>query len=507
MWQHRRLYILQALAAMAVVTLLATAVEAAPKRPAPAAPAATTTPPFRVNLNFPGPRFPAIPANMSRAFFATNPLANEAAREQQILFNMSMQRNKPLLGSFSTGGIGYTPGTNPFWNPLTGGPPSVAQQAYNTSVLGAALSNVPPWAFGANPYLSSGMPYLPYGGGGYGGYGYGGGATLSSGGYGGGYASPYGGGAVDPYGGYVSGSTGPGSPSGATLTSYDINPGAAREQAKRANLATRRRAFDDYLYERLNAPTFEDLREFTQHQALRRSLNEPPSTEIWSGASLNTLLNDVQKLQGITRGDLPDISLDEDVVKRLNLNPTARNIGLLRDGGRLSWPLGLRSLPPSDETRELRSQVGTLLQDGVAQAANGKVDPGLVAELNRDVTRLQRLLVAKANELPEDTYIEARQFLNNLEAAVRVLRRPDAGDYLSGRVGAKGSSVQKLVQYMTERGLQFGPGSPGDEGAYNAVHRALARYDTALRGDELRRSNDAAVRDAAHEPAPRAKNR
>src|SRR5207248_2112831 len=143
-----------------------------------------------------------------------------------------------------------------------------------------------------------------------------------------------------------------------------------------------------------------------------------PSTEIWSGQALNTLLADVQKLQGVDRDVATEIPLNDDLVKRLNVTTTngrGGSMGFLKDGGRLSWPLGLRSLPPADETRDLRSQIDTLMQDAVSQAANGKVDPGLLQELTGDVDRLQRLLVARANDLPENTYIDAKQFLNNLD--------------------------------------------------------------------------------------------
>ncbi len=505
MWNLGLRYPLRVLTAAGLAAVMAAPLGAAPRgRRPPPTPAPRTPANPNLSVNFNAPNFPNGPFR----FQLFNPLAFEAAREQNILFNRGLSMNQPIppMNAFGRP-FSVTPavpsGVNPFWNPLVNGPPSALQAAYNASLMGNALSSFPPAALGINPFLSGGgyaPPIAPA----YPSYGYGGGSSLVA--SPGGYSSPYGG--AEPYGGYMSGSVGAGSPSTATLTSTGI-PGVDRQAVRRAQLDTRRRAFDEYLYERLNSPTHEDLREFTQHQVLRRSLNEPPATEVWSGAALNTLLNDVQKLQAVDRASNPsDIPLDEDVVKRLNVNATASNIGLLKDGGRLAWPLGLRALPPADQTRELRSQVGTLLQDAVGQAANGKVDPSLLQELSRDVSRLQKLLVARANDLPEDTYIEARQFLNDLDASVRTLRRPDAGDYLSGRLAAKGSTVQKLVQYMTEHGLQFGPAVRGDEGAYNAVHRALARYDMALRGNELRRNNDTATAPETNRtPAAKTTNR
>jgi hypothetical protein len=449
----------------------------------PAAPPASVTTRGSANFSFNATGAGALNRLFGQPFFFRfnpDPLEFEAAREQSILFNRASGLNQPVSRLATIGPLSATPrwplGVNPFM-PLYPGGPTALQQAYTNSLIGGSLNSFPPGLFN-NPFLTGAYP--PYYGGypGYGGGGYSIGPALSSGGYISGGAS----------------ALGSESPGGATnsLTSY-VTPDLANEAFRQARLNTRRRAFDEYLYERLNAPTNEDLREFGQHEALRRSLSDPPRTEVWSGQSLNTLLADVQKLQGMDRDNVPEIPLDEDVLKRINVTATGGrggNMGFLKDGGRISWPLGLRALPPAQETRELRSQVNSLLQDAVSQAANGKVDAGLLQELSNDVDRLNRLLQARANDMPENTYIDARQFLKNLDDAVRLLQRPEAGDYVSGRYAAKGNTVQKLVQYMTNHGLQFGPAVPGDEGAYQAVQQALARYDTSLRAGELRRYSD-----------------
>src|SRR5215472_15544719 len=63
--------------------------------------------------------------------------------------------------------------TNYWLNPYT----TLQQQAYNTAVVGSALSTIPPYWLGFNPYPQ----YVTYGYGGYGGYspyGYGGYGSL-----------------------------------------------------------------------------------------------------------------------------------------------------------------------------------------------------------------------------------------------------------------------------------------------------------------------------------------
>jgi hypothetical protein len=42
--------------------------------------------------------------------------------------------------------------------------------------------------------------------------------------------------------------------------------------------------------------------------------------------------------------------------------------------------------------------------------------------------------------------------------------------------------VPELVEHMTKEGLEFAPAVAGDEAAYLSLHRALATYDVAARG-------------------------
>jgi hypothetical protein len=313
----------------------------------------------------------------------------------------------------------------------------------------------------ANPYTAS-LTSSPYGL-------YGGNA---------GYPNYY---TEDAYRGFLSGNAAVISSEGTYRKQYWESK-LLREQVRQARLDTRRRVFDEYLYERSHAPTTEDLREQARAEAVRRSLNEPPPTEVLSARALNDLLTDVQKLPSAAN-EVPDVPLDQEVVQRINVVPSQGrgNPGLLRDGRRLQWPQALRTLPPQETIAELREQIDTLLPKATGQAVNGRVEPAILNELNRDVTELERMLVDRVNEMPTARYIEARRFLTDLEDALRILRHPDAGDYLNGKYAAKGRTVQQLVQYMTKHGLQFAPAVKGDEAAYTALHRALASYDTAAK--------------------------
>jgi hypothetical protein len=367
------------------------------------------------------------------------------------------------------------PGTSVFRVGLTPQPavsgPTMTGQVYPAAPYGIAYNPYGPAYAGARSYPGLG----PYG------------ATLTSTPSAPGSTDPYDSnspynGGYDPYGGYLRGQADLAS----SLGHYLINEQRAylvREQVRQAKIETRRRAFDEYLYERRNAPTWEDDRERLLALALRRSRNDPPLTEIWSGKALNDLLADVQKYRGkVSPGLAPAFELDEDLIKRINVSAgkAPGSAGLLKNDGKLVWPLGLRALKPRDRADELRQQLSSLLPEAVGQAVNGRVDPQAIRELARAADELQELLTRNVSELPPGTYMDAKRFLAGLEDGIRLLQQPDAGLYFTQKYTAKGKTVPDLVEHMTRTGLVFAPAVSGDEAAYVAVHRALAAYDAAL---------------------------
>lgn len=255
-----------------------------------------------------------------------------------------------------------------------------------------------------------------------------------------------------------------------------------REQIKEARLNNRRRAIDEYLYERERLPTLQDDREWSQAQELRRSMYNPPSTEIWSGKALNDLLFDLQKqmakgVMSTFKG--PKDPLDQDALSRINVTSTqgSGNIGLLKNGARLSWPLALSG----DEFRTERERLNNLTQDTVKEAGfNNRIDAGTLRQMLDDVDKMQRQLARNVGEISPAQYIEAKRFLNNFNDALKVLQQPDAANYINGKYAAKGKTVPDLVKYMTDQGLQFAPAVAGDEASYLALQRALAGYAMGL---------------------------
>lgn len=285
--------------------------------------------------------------------------------------------------------------------------------------------------------------------------------------------------AGDPYAGYLQGAA-------AVIDSqgqYVVNIQQAylqKEKVRQAQIENRRKAFDEWLYERAHMPTLNEQREQQRQDDVRRALNDPPLTEPWAGYSLNTILVELQDLE--SRKIIgPDVPLEADVLTKINVFPAKGqgNVGLLKERA-LSWPIGLRIVPPAMETRPLRDKIDKLLAEGREQAAKGRVKAELLAELRDNLARLRKFFKQRAEDMPFAQYTESKRFLADLDTAARVLEQPDAADYVTARYAARGRTVRELVQYMTENGLRFGPVGNGAEAAYNALYQALAGYAREL---------------------------
>ncbi len=330
--------------------------------------------------------------------------------------------------------------------------------SYGLGVLGYGLGGL------YSPYASPGM-YSPYGMSGYGypGYGYGG------------YAYP------DPYGGYLKGSADVINAQGQYLKDTQ-EAYLMAEQVKAKQIENRRKTYEQYLWERSNLPSFNDERERDQREEVRRSLTDPPQTEVWSGKSLNDLLVHLQDLRG--KGiEGPNVAIPADVLRNISVAPTKgpASVGLLKQVNKLNWPVSLRTLPPVNETRPILFQIDGLLAEGRRQAlARGRVDPGIIRELDRNVESLLGLLRNNVSDMSFSQYSEARRYLQQLDDAVKVLQLPDAGDYLSGKYTARGDTVKELIAHLTENGLRFATASSGEESAYTAMHRLMVQYQQGM---------------------------
>jgi hypothetical protein len=221
----------------------------------------------------------------------------------------------------------------------------------------------------------------------------------------------------------------------------------------------------------------------TNEDVLEHSLNNPSSGEIMSGQALNDILADLSKRIGQANTEImPAIALNMTAAEldHINLARGAGSIAVLKHGDRLNWPEALSG--PDD--LEVRDRVAALLHDAVEQArSKGRVDPGVLTQLAADVDQMQKHLPRIARNSAADSYFAAKAFVKNLDDAVTALRQPDVRSFVNGQYALKPGPIPDVVRWLTERGLHFAPALSGDEGAYTTLHRELAAYDRALRGN------------------------
>ncbi len=294
------------------------------------------------------------------------------------------------------------------------------------------------------------------------------------------YNGYYGGG--DPFGGYLQGAAGVIDAQGR----YLLNTQRAyllREQVRQAQLDYRRRLFDEWLYERNNTPTRQDNIERTAQQELRYSRFNPDKPDIWSGRALNIILDDLKRLDRQAPGG--DRTIDENILKKINVTSgkANSNLGVLKNDGKIEWPLGLLDTSLGERGEELRRQIQTLTRKAYNEAKDARPpDPGTIKEIRASIKQLENVLRGNVGTIEFSQYVEAKNYLKQLNDAVNLLQEKNAADYINGKFSLgnlKNNAIADVVKYMTDNGLQFAPAVDGDQEAYIALHRALANYDSA----------------------------
>ena len=244
-----------------------------------------------------------------------------------------------------------------------------------------------------------------------------------------------------------------------------------REQANQAKLETKKKNLDLLNYERENTWTYTQEQERINSFKLRRIMNQPNRFEVIDGTAMNFML---PHLTGIASHGAqgPPVYLDPNILKRINVTGTIQGegAGVLKDGGKVFWPLGLRG----PTTKKL----DTLLPEAVQAAVGGTIELSQVNQINTDVKSLRKEAAARWNKEEIDTamYLEAKRFLSSLEDSLGVLRRPDAARLLGGAVAARGKTVDELVMNMTSQGLRFAHAAPGNEDAYFGLFNSMVMF-------------------------------
>jgi hypothetical protein len=250
-----------------------------------------------------------------------------------------------------------------------------------------------------------------------------------------------------------------------------------REEARRSALQTRKATIEERQYELSLQPSAEELRQKDLQYRLQRSRNNPPTTEIWSGGALNDLLRAIKDEQ--SHGQFgPDVPLPPDVLRHINVTTgtTYGGVGVLRDGGKLTWPFTLRQ-PIFDDQRNTLSK---LFVQAVQQAPSGQIDITLLDNLGKSLKELQRAVDARVDDLSPSQYIEASRYVRELKSGYQVLQSSDVAKYFRPSWTPQGTTVGALIQQMTKEGLTFAPATSGDETYYTSLHRSLVDYDIGV---------------------------
>jgi hypothetical protein len=333
-------------------------------------------------------------------------------------------------------------------------------------------------ALSTSPYAAAGLYDTPYANspGLYGNSPYGAAGAYGNNGY-----SPYG----DPYGGGLQGAAAAIDSQGRFMVMWQQSR-QLDQQVERSKIETRRKIYDEWLYERSTRPTLEDERERSQAYELRRILHHPPTVDVVSGYALNTLLKDIGCMPGYANG--PAVALDPNVVQQVNVTSRENggNVGLLKfvkDGAGLPWPLPLQGSAYQQQTKRLDD----LTADAINMVRNnGGVDAATLRDLREYVTQLKGMVSANINDLAPSQAVEAKRFLNQLDHAILALKQQNVANYFTDRWAAKGKTVADLVAYMNANGLAFAPAVSGDEAAYAALYNALAEYHRGLKVEVAR---------------------
>jgi hypothetical protein len=261
---------------------------------------------------------------------------------------------------------------------------------------------------------------------------------------------------------------------------YKINRQQARLMATQVNSAqmdNKKKSIETWEWVQQHTPSLEEMRMREMQAQLDRARNNPPTGDIWSGASLNSLLTNMINLQnqGI-RG--PSVPLNQNMLRHINVTAgspsgTPANFGLLKTVNDMIWPQILQG----DAFKTDREKMQELLRTALQQANSGPVPATTITRLQSTFNNLNAMLRSMIAEVAPSDYITSMRYLNQVNAAINALQSPDVQNFATNKWSAQGATVSDLVQHMASNGLTFAPATQGDESFYTALQNAMASYD------------------------------
>ncbi len=138
-------------------------------------------------------------------------------------------------------------------------------------------------------------------------------------------------------------------------------------------LQVKRAAFDEMMYEKMNTPPPELVREEQRQSQLTRVRNSPPEDEIWSGDALNAMLINIQRIEAREGIRGYSIAIDPETLKYLNVSTTNGQSGsneLFKASTRPEWP----SVFSGDDYASYRKRIEEDLKLMVLAQQSGRID-------------------------------------------------------------------------------------------------------------------------------------
>ena len=155
-------------------------------------------------------------------------------------------------------------------------------------------------------------------------------------------------------------------------------------------------------------------------------MNFPTKSEIADGSSLNVMLPFLQSLSnGGVQG--PPVPIPQSMVNLLNISSSGNSsVGMLRDGGKVDWPIGLQG-----KNQQALDKLLPQAYDGVAR---GTLKPQVMKSVHSEMADMRQTLRTQLQkeEIDGSTYMQALQFYNALDSSITALERPDARKQIGG---------------------------------------------------------------------------
>jgi hypothetical protein len=254
--------------------------------------------------------------------------------------------------------------------------------------------------------------------------------------------------------------------------------GRAQRQATQARMmpgGARTAIYDQWAYERLGVAGLPGLIPGQEPpEALVKALAAADPEEVASGEALNHIVVGVVAAQ--SQGSKADSAfLPPNLLASVRFagGPNADALNLLRTAGRLEFPAAFEDGPLAVARADIDREFAAV----AAPALVGKApDPTRVARLEATVKRAHELLTPAIKDMDFADATAARRFLNQLDAAAKVLKTPSSAGLIDPKWTTEGTSVADLVKHMTRNKLLFGPVEAGHGDVYIALHRGLAAY-------------------------------